>query len=104
VAVFGFKGGQTRVEQLALGDDDDVEARSDLVATKNLSYQSFSSISLDGSAELPRRRDPETADPKLIGQDEQRRVTPVDAGAAFVDVLKVRAPPDPLVRPEPGHI
>ena len=52
-AVIGFKGGQAGVEQLALGHDDDVEARRDLVATENLSNQSFSSISLDRAAQLP---------------------------------------------------
>ncbi len=37
-SVIGFKNGQAGVEQLAPGDDDDVESRSDLVATENLSY------------------------------------------------------------------
>ena len=46
VAIVGFKDGQAGVEQLALRDDDDVEPGRDLVATENLSYQSFSAISL----------------------------------------------------------
>src|SRR5437762_8278590 len=50
--VIGFKNVQAGVEQLALGDDDDVESPGDLVATENLSNQSFSSVSLHGAAQL----------------------------------------------------
>jgi len=46
VAVVGFKGAQAGVEKLPLGDDHDVESWGDLVSTKDLSNQSFSSISL----------------------------------------------------------
>jgi hypothetical protein len=52
VPVIVFKGSQACVEQLSLGDYDDVEARRDLVATEDFSNQSFSSISLDRSPEL----------------------------------------------------
>ena len=37
-SVIGFKDGQAGVEQFALGDDDDVKALRNLVATENLSY------------------------------------------------------------------
>ena len=61
VAIFSFKGSQAGVEQLAFRHDDDVEAWRDLVATEDLSNQSFSSISLNRAADLPGRRDPEQA-------------------------------------------
>ena len=48
-SVFGFKNGQGGVEQVAVGDDDDVEPRGDLVATENLSYQSFGAVSPNGA-------------------------------------------------------
>ena len=85
VAIIGFKDGQGGVEQLALGHDDDVKPRRDVVATENLSYQSFSSVSLNGSAELFRRRDAQPSYRALVGKDEHGRVAPVDADAAFID-------------------
>ena len=72
VAVIGFKGGQAGVEQLPLRHDDDVEAGRDLVATENLSNQSFSSISLDRAAQFLRGGDPQPADWQRVRQDEQR--------------------------------
>lgn len=103
LTVFGFKDGQARVEQLAFGDDDDVETGCDFITTENLSYQSFSSISLRGATQLSCRRDPQASHSELVREDKQRGVTPVNTGSALVYVLKVRAAADPLVGPEPGH-
>ena len=50
VSVVLFKGIQAGVEQFALGDDDDIESRRDLVSTKNLSNESLGPISLDRPA------------------------------------------------------
>lgn len=104
LAVISFKDGQGGVEQLALGDDDDVEPRRDVVPTKNLSNQSFSSVSLNSSAELFRSCDAQTPYRALVGEDEHRREPPMEAGAAFIDCLKLGAAPDALVRPEPGQV
>ena len=60
VAEFSFKGAQAGVEQLALRDDDHVEAWRKFVLTENLSNQSFSSISLNRAAQLARRGNPES--------------------------------------------
>ena len=62
--------------------------------TKNLSNQSFSSISLNGSAEFFRRRDAQTSDRPVVGQDEHGREAPVDSYAAFIDFLKLGAAAD----------
>jgi hypothetical protein len=56
-SVIGFKDGQAGVEQIAFGDDDDVEAIGELVTTENLSNQTFRSISLHRAAELAGRCD-----------------------------------------------
>jgi hypothetical protein len=104
MAVIGFKDGQAGVEQLALGHDDNVKPRCDLVTTENLSYQSFSSVPLNGSAELLRRRDAQTSYRAPIWKDEDGRVAPVYAGAAFIDFLKLGAPPDALMRAEPRQV
>ena len=104
LTVIGFKDAQGGVEQLTLGDDDDVKARRDVVATENLSNQSFSPVSLNGSAELFRRRDAETSYRALVGEDEHCRVAPMDPGAAFIHFLKLGTAPDALVRPEPRQV
>jgi len=104
VAIVGFKNGQCGVEHLALGDDDDIKPRRDVVTTENLSYQSFSSVPLNGSAELFRRRDAQTSDRAVVGQDEHGRVAPMNSGAAFIDFLKLGAAADTFVRPEPRQM
>ncbi len=90
-SVVGFKNGQAGVEQLAFGDDDDVEAWRELVTTKNLSYQSFSAISDHGAAQLAGRGNSQPARSALIAHHEHRAVAAMDAGAALVHLLKFRA-------------
>ena len=104
LAIISFKDGQGGVEQLAPGNDDHVEPSRDLVATENLSYQSFSPVSYNSSAELFRSCDAQTPYRALVGEDEHRREPPMEAGAAFIDCLKLGAAPDALVRPEPGQV
>jgi len=95
-SVFGFKDGQAGVEQVAVGHDDDIEAHGDLVATENLSYQSFGAISLNRAAKLLRRRNAETPDPATGREDERRAVAAADPDAALVRALELGAPSDPL--------
>jgi len=103
-SVIVFKGCQAGVEQFAFGDDDDVKAMGDLVTTENLSYQSFSPVSYNSSAELFRSCDAQTSNRALIGKDEYRGEAPGKACAPLVDFLKLGAAPDTLVRPEPGQV
>ena len=91
VSVIGFKDGQAGVEQLAFRNDDDVEAWRDVMSTENLSYQSFSSISLHRAAQFPGRRDAQAADILLVGQDEDRHEPAVRPRPAIVDALELRA-------------
>ena len=65
-SVFSFKNRQAGVEQLAVGNDDDIEPRRDLVTTEDLSYQSFRSVSLDRAADFFRRGDAQASDRLLI--------------------------------------
>ena len=102
-SVIGFKGAQAGVEQIAFGDDDDVEPARDLVTTKNLSNQSFSSISLDRTTQLPGSRDPQTPDPALVRQDEDRAVAAVEPDAALVHILEFGSAPNPFLGTE-SHI
>jgi hypothetical protein len=99
-SVVGFNGAQAGVEQVALGDDDHVEPAGDFVATKDLSNQSLRSISLNGSAELASRRDPQPADPALVGQDEHCAVAAMESDAPFVYLLIFDAAADSFVWPK----
>ena len=68
VSEVSFKGAQAGVEEFTLGDYDDVKSWRDLVSTENLSNQSFSSISLNRSADFFGRRDSESSHTPLIGE------------------------------------
>jgi hypothetical protein len=94
VSVISFKGAQAGVEEFALGNDNDVEPWSDLVSTKDLSNQSFSSISLNRAADLPRRRNPEPSHTPIVGQDEDRAIAAVDSNPPLVDLLELSTPAD----------
>ena len=102
-SVIGFKDGQAGVKQLTSGHDDDVEALSDFVATKNLSNQSFRPVSLDCAPELPRSSDSEPSNRPLVWQDEQRAVAALNPGAPLVHLLKFCAAANPFGRTKPGH-
>jgi hypothetical protein len=104
VAIVGFKDGQRGVEQLTSGHDHDVEPRRDVVATENLSYQTFRPVSPNGSAELFCRRYPQASNRALVGKDEHGCVAAMNPGAAVVNILELGAAPDALVRPEPRHV
>jgi len=103
VTVFGFKGSQGGVKQPAIRHDDDVEARRDLVTTENFSNQSFSSIPLDRASQLLRGGDPQPAERKLVGQDEEGTVAAVNPGAMLVDLLELLATTNVFVALETGH-
>jgi len=68
----------------------------DFIATKDLSNQSFSSISLNRATDLPGRRNPESTHPPLVGQDKDRAITAVDSNSSLVDLLELRTPADVL--------
>ena len=100
MAVIGFKNSQADAEELALRHHDDVVARRDLVATENLSYQSFSTIPHDGAAQLSGGGDAEASHIEPVGQYEQRGIAPPDASTPFVGELEFRSSANPLDRTE----
>jgi hypothetical protein len=101
VPVIGFKGAQAGVEQVALGNDDDVKARRDLIATENLSNQAFCSVPLNGPSKLACGGDAQPTRGAAVRQEEHRAVPTVNPGAALVDLLKLRAAANALVWAEP---
>jgi hypothetical protein len=104
VTIVGFKDGQRGVKHFALGDNDDIKPWRDVVTTKNLSYESFSSVSLNRTAELFGCRDAQPSHRAVVGKDKHRRVTAVYAGAALIDFLKLGTAADVFMRPEPGQM
>ena len=100
-SVFSFKKGQGGVEQVAVGDDDNVVSRGDLVATENLSYQSFGAISSHCAAQFLRRRDAQASNPMLVAQDERGAVAAPKPNAPLVHALELGAPSDAFSWAEP---
>ena len=90
MSVVSFKGAQAGVEKLALRNDDDVVSLCDIVSAKDLSNQSFSSISLNRAADLSGRRDPQPSHTPFVGQEKDRGIAAVDSNAPLVDLLKLR--------------
>jgi hypothetical protein len=95
-SVIGFNGVQTGLDEIALRHDDNVEAWGDFITTKNLSNQSFSSVSPNGAPELARGGDSETAHTERVGQQEHGRVAAMNFDATVVDLLEFCAASNPL--------
>ena len=85
-------------------DDDDVEPWRDLVATENLSYQSFSSISSNGAADFFRRRDAQAPDGPLGRQDEGGAVAAANTDATVIHALELGTAANPFRRAEPHSL
>ena len=100
VSIIGFKGGQAGLKELALRNDDNVEAWSYFISTKNLSNQTFSSISFDRAAQFLCRRDAKTANRQAIREDEHGAVAPMHPRALLINLLEVCAGLDPFIGPE----
>lgn len=99
-SVIGFKGSQAGFEELAVRHDNDVEPRREGVSSENFSYQSFGAISLDGSAKLLRRRDPEAANRPLIRQNEYGAEPTPNSDATLIYLLKFGPATNPLISPK----
>jgi len=104
LAVFGFKDNQAGVEQVALGDNDDVVAARDLITTENLSYQSFSSISLDGPSQLSSDRDSQTSGREPVRQNEECRIASMNSTALRVNFLEFWTASNSLVGSKKTHL
>jgi len=99
-SIIGFKSAQGGVYQFATRDDDDVEARDNLVATKHFSYESLRSIPDNRTTDFARGGDAQPPERPLVGQEEHGAITTRDSNAVFIDALEFRAVPDTFVRAE----
>jgi hypothetical protein len=87
-SVIGFNGAQAGVEKVALGYDHHVKPGGDLISTKNLSNQTFRSISLDRTTELLRGGDAQPAGAALVCQQEHRAIAAVNPKPTAVNLLE----------------
>jgi hypothetical protein len=87
LAEFALKGSQAGIDQRPSWDDDDIHARCQLIATKNLSNEPFCFISHDSAAHFPSRGDSKPAPGKGIGERKQRKKPAVYLAALVVDLL-----------------
>ena len=69
--VVGFEGRPGRFEQLQARHDDHIDPRRGLVAPKNLSNQSFSTISLNRPAKLSAGGDAQPRNGETVRQDDR---------------------------------
>src|SRR6185295_3307258 len=99
-AVVSFKNSQAGFEQPWAGHNDNIEPRRDLIMPENLSYQPFSSGSLNGTAQFLRSGNSEAPLFLTVGQEKNRAEAGIDTDAIFVDMLKIGPAPDPLVGTE----
>ena len=104
MAVIGFKDSQASIDHLTLWHYDDIVAGRELIATKNLAYQSLGAISDNGAPEFPSDGNSQASNVALVGQGEQGRVAPGYPGALFVDLLELCPSADPFVAPKSSHV
>src|SRR5436190_5603939 len=95
----GLEVGKGRFEKLPAGDDDHVHpATSREVRTqKNLSYQSFSSISSDRVPELSGGDDAESCGAGIVWRHENREKPPFGPERQVEHALEFTPAPDPAI-------
>lgn len=101
--VFGNRR-EGSLEQLRLGDHDEIEAGCRFVPPKNLSNQAFSSVPLHRAAEPPRGADAKAGGPGPVGKRDERQETALAPGTLLLDTQVVGPATDAFRRPEAlGH-
>ena len=92
--IVSFEAGERRIEDVPARDDDDIEARSDLVTPEHFPHQALRAVADDGAAQLSRGRNPEARPGVGARQDEDGHQSPVLPSTRLVDPLKFCAPAD----------
>jgi hypothetical protein len=94
--VVAFKAGEFGREELAFGDDHDIDAWAWLVTAEQLSRTPFRAIPDNRAAKLSGRRDPEPAHGKTRVQEKHRHEAAPQLEPLLIDPLEVRPTSDPL--------
>ena len=99
--VVAFKAGEIGSEELASGDDDDIEPGVGFVASEELAGEAFGSVADNGPPEFARRRHTQTGATVggcVAGEHEHGHEAAVPLGPMGVDVLEIDPAANALVR------
>ena len=88
--VVSFKVGEGSMEHFPARYDHDVETGSHFVTPENLSCQALGSVSINGRADLARRRHAEPSKMASVGDCEDRHELTVRPSPRLVDALEFR--------------
>lgn len=94
--IVGFKAAKLGIEHFPPRNDDDVQSRGELVATKDLARQSLGPVANDSAAQFSRRRHAETCHWGVVWQREDRHEATGGAKPPLIDALIIGAPGDSL--------
>jgi hypothetical protein len=95
-----FKAGKGRIDELSARHHDDIEGRTWLVVTKQLSNATLGAVPHDGAPDLARGRDTQPRYRTLASSQEHHHVAAADLEAFRVDPFELRAAPNVLSRTE----
>jgi hypothetical protein len=87
--IFGFDPDEWSIEQFSAGHDDDVYAVGNLVATEELTRDTFDPVALDGLADLSRSRHTKPGVLAAIGHQEDREQRTPQLPSSLVGSLEV---------------
>ena len=96
-AVISFKAGKTRLQQVGLGNDDDIEARCRGIPPEQLADETLGPVSDNRGAKLSCSRNTESTPITAVWRHKQSHEPAPQPQAVFIRPLKLRTPPDPLV-------
>jgi hypothetical protein len=96
--VVAFKGGEFSGEELAFGDQDDVQTRSGFVTPIEFSRQALGSIANNRTPQPARGGDSEATRRQSRAKQEYRHEPTAELETVLVDALEVSAPPDAFLR------
>ena len=101
--VFTLKGSQAGIQQLALRNNDEIEAGHDLMTTEHLTNEAFCSVAINRSPESLARGNSQSPDRELVFQNEHDGEAAVDLRPALVHSLEFRVPANVFVSPKARH-
>jgi hypothetical protein len=94
---FELKGSQAGLDEFPPRNHDNIDARRQLVATKDFSNEPFRFVSHNGAAQLSRGGDSESTPTKSVGAGKHREEPAVYLAAPIVDFLVLGSMADTLV-------
>lgn len=91
-----FHRGEFGCEEVSPRNHNHIKTRVSSVLPKDLAHHSFGAISLNGSPQLPGRRNTEPRNLQTVREGEERHEATVDLRSTVVDKLELSARPEPV--------